>query len=81
MTRLNVTLDDEHSEKLRILAERARVQEGTLARSLLSSALDEADPDARHLAELLDSIDGAFDRAQQGLAEGREGRTVSLDDL
>ena len=79
--RLNVTLDEEHAEKLRLLAERAHVQEGTLARSLLSSALDEADPDARHVTELLDSIDGAFERAQRGLADAREGRTVSLDDL
>ena len=44
-TRLNVTLDSEHAAKLSMLAERTHVQEGTLARSLLSSALDEADPD------------------------------------
>jgi hypothetical protein len=61
--RLNVTLDGEHAEKLRRLAERTHVQEGTLARSLLSTALDEADPDARSVTELLDGIDGAFERS------------------
>jgi len=81
MARVNVTLDDEHAERLRVLAARASVQEGTLARSLLSSALDEADPDARNVTELLDSIDGPFERAQRGLAEAHEGRTVTLDDL
>jgi hypothetical protein len=43
-TRVNVTLDELHAEKLRRLAERTHVNEGTIARSLLSSALDEADP-------------------------------------
>ena len=53
-TRLNVTLDSEHAAKLSMLAERTHVQEGTLARSLLSSALDEADPDPRTITALLD---------------------------
>jgi predicted transcriptional regulator len=79
--RLNVTLDAEHAEKLRRLAERTHVQEGTLARSLLSGALEEADPDARDVFALLESIDGAFERAQRGLAQARAGRTVPLDDL
>lgn len=38
---INVTLDDEHAAKLARLAERTHVQEGTLARSLLSTPLDE----------------------------------------
>jgi hypothetical protein len=79
--RLNVTLDDEHAAKLTRLAERAHVQEGTLARSLLSMALDEADPHARHVAELLESIPGAYERAQAGLEQARTGRTRPLDDL
>lgn len=79
--RLNVTLDAEDAERLRRLAERTRVQEGTLARSLLSGALEEADPDARDVVELLESIDGAFERAQRGLAQARAGRTVPLDEL
>ena len=79
--RLNVTLDPEYAEKLRRLAERAHIQEGTLARSLLSTALDEADPDARDVARLLDGIDGAYERAQRGLAEARAGPTIPLDEL
>ncbi len=80
-TRLNVTLDSEHAAKLAALAERIHVQEGTLARSLLSSALDEADPDPRMITALLDGIPGAFEEAQLGLRQGREGKTVPLDAL
>ena len=43
--RLNVTLDPEHAARLARLAERTHVQEGTLARSLLSVAIEEADPE------------------------------------
>ena len=81
MERLNITLDDEHAEKLARMAERMHVQPGTVARSLLSSALDEADPDARNVAELLDGIPGAYERAQLGLEQARAGQTVLLDEL
>jgi hypothetical protein len=79
--RLNVTLDAEHAERLARLAERTHVQEGTLARSLLSIALDEADPDARNVGALLDGIPGAYERAQAGLEQGERGRTIALDEL
>jgi hypothetical protein len=79
--RLNVTLDGEHAAKLARLAERTHTQEGTLARSLLSSAIDDADADARHVVELLDGIPGAFERARLGLEQARSGRTVALDEL
>jgi hypothetical protein len=79
--RLNLTLDGEHAAKLARLAERTHTHEGTLARSLLSHALDEADPDARHVADLLDGIVGAFERAQLGLAQARSGETIPIDDL
>jgi hypothetical protein len=79
--RLNVTLDGEHAAKLARMAKRTHTQEGTLARSLLSSAIDEADADARHVVELLDGIPGAFERAQLGVEEARSGRTVGLDEL
>jgi hypothetical protein len=79
--RLNVTLDNEHAAKLARLAERIHVQEGTLARSLLSSALDEADPDPDGIVELLDSIPGAYEHAQLGLEQARAGETISLDEL
>jgi hypothetical protein len=80
-SRLNVTLDPERAAKLALLAERTRTQEGTLARSLLSHAIDEADIDARHAVDLLDGIPGAFERAQLGLEQARSGKTISLDEL
>ena len=79
--RVNVTLDDVHAEKLRRLADRTHVNEGTLARSLLMTALDDADPDPANVTALLDSIPGAFERAQGGLAEVRAGRGLPLTDL
>jgi len=79
--RINVTLDDLYAAKLRQLAERTHVQEGTLARSLLSQALDEADADPATVVQVLDGISGAFDRAQLGLRQARSGETVRLGDL
>jgi predicted transcriptional regulator len=79
--RINVSLDDEYSDKLTRLAERMHVQEGTLAKSLLSTALDSADPDAEHITGLLDATPGAFERTQEGLAQARRGQGVPLDDL
>ena len=79
--RLNVTLDDEYAAKLARLAERTHVQEGTLARSLLSQAIDEADPDAENVVQILDGISGALERAQLGLRQARKKRTIPLDEL
>jgi hypothetical protein len=79
--RVNVTLDDESALKLARLAERAHTNEGTVARSLLITALAEADPDPRHIVELLDGIPGAFERAQLGLEQIRAGRGIPLEDL
>jgi hypothetical protein len=79
--RLNITLDGEHAQKLTLLAERMHMQPGTVARSLLATALDEADPDARNVVELLDGLPGALERAQLGLEQARTGRTVGLDEL
>ena len=79
--RINVSLDPEYSEKLTRLAERMHVQEGTLAKSLLSAALDGADPDANHIAALLSSIPGALDDAREGIEQARRGEGVPLDEL
>jgi hypothetical protein len=79
--RIDVRLDPEHAEKLTRLAERAHVRGGTLARSLLSGALDAADPDVRDVAELLDRVDGAHERASLGRRQARAGRTISLHEL
>jgi hypothetical protein len=80
-SRLNVTLDQEHAAKLARLAEGAHVQEGTLARSLLSQAIDDSDADARTIVELLDGISGAFERAELGRDQARSGDTIPLGDL
>lgn len=79
--RINVTLDDEHALKLARLSERTHIQEGTLARSLLASALDEADPDASRITEILDGIPGAWERAQASIEQARRGDTVPLSDI
>jgi hypothetical protein len=79
--RVNVTLDEQRAAKLSRLAARVHVAEGTLARSLLSSAIDDADPDPANVVALLDAIPGAFDRAQLGLRQAAAGDTVPLADL
>lgn len=79
--RLNVTLDEEHAARLARLAERTHVQEGTLARSLLSTATEDADPDARSIVTVLDGILGAYERARLGLKRARSDETIALDDL
>ncbi|MGI8779726.1 MAG: hypothetical protein ACR2L8_06085 [Solirubrobacteraceae bacterium] len=80
-SRSNVTLEDEYAEKLARLAERAHVQEGTLAKSLLSSALDGADPDPQDIVALLDRLPGAWERTEEGIAQARRGEGIPLDDL
>jgi len=79
--RLNVTLDPEHAARLARLAERTHVQEGTLARSLLSAAIEEADPEARNIVAVLDGIPGAYEHALQSLERARAGETIALDEL
>jgi predicted transcriptional regulator len=80
-SRVNVLLDEEHAAKLSRLAARTYVNPGTLARSLLSTALDQADPDAATVTALLDAIPNAFDRAQQGLREAQSGQGIPLEEL
>ena len=79
--RLNVMLDPEHAQKLARLSARVHLHGGTLARSLLSGAIDEADPDARTVVEVLDALPGTWARAQLGLDHARRGDTRVLDDL
>jgi hypothetical protein len=79
--RLNVTLDAEIFAKLSTMAARTHLQEGTLARSLLSRAIDAAEPDGEEVTELLDRVDGAFESAKRGLRDIDRNRTVSIDRL
>jgi hypothetical protein len=73
--------DDEHDGLATRLAARAHVNEGTLARSLLSTALDEADPDPANIVDVLDGIDGAWERAVLGRQQAAGGDTVPLHKL
>lgn len=79
--RLNITLPPEQASKLARLAARVHVNEGTLARSLLTDAIDAADPDPDNVVALLDGIDGAYERARLGGRQADADRTVALDDL
>lgn len=80
-TRLNVTLDDATAQKLSAMARRLHVNEGTLARSLLSTAVDDADLQPASIVSLLDGLDGAWEDAQKGWREAQAGETVALDQL
>src|SRR6188508_843822 len=66
--RFNVLLDEAHAAKLYGLAERTCVSPGRLARSLLSTALDQEAPEAASVTALLDAIPGAYDSALEGHA-------------
>lgn len=79
--RLNVSLDEQHAEKLARLADRARVADGTLARSLLSAAIDDADPDSRSITEIIEGIPGLSDRLAKAELEVEAGHVTELDEL
>jgi hypothetical protein len=80
-TRLNVTLDSEHARKLSRMAEQSYTAEGTLARSLLSRAIDEAELDGGTMVEILNGIPGAAQRAQHGRDQIARGEGIPLDEL
>ncbi|MDQ3646377.1 MAG: hypothetical protein M3345_05510 [Actinomycetota bacterium] len=79
--RLNVSLDDQHAEKLARLADRARVPDGTLARSLLCAAIDDADPDSRSITEILEGIPGLPERLVKAEVELADGNVIDLEKL
>lgn len=79
--RVNIVLDEERAVKLRRLAERTHTSPGTLARSLLSTALDDADPDPRTIMDILDRIPAAWEEAHAGTEEIRSGKGIPLDAL
>jgi excisionase family DNA binding protein len=76
-----VELDGHHAARLHELAARIHVSPEEVARSLLSSAVDQRDPDAATITAILDAIPGAWERAQVGLAEIRAGQGIRLEDL
>jgi hypothetical protein len=79
--RVNIVLDEERAVKLRRLAERTHTNPGTIARSLLSTALDETDPDPRTIVDILDRIPGAWEDAMASSEDIKAGRFISLEDL
>ena len=79
--RINVVLDEEHAAKLNEMAARMYVQPGTIARSLLSTALDQVDTEATTITAILDAIPGAWERTREGLGDVKAGRVVPLDQL
>ena len=84
VVRLNLTLDDEHAAVLSRLAARAHLQPGTLARSLLLTALDrteEQERSARDVVSVLDAIDGSYERMEQGRRRAAAGDVTPLDEL
>lgn len=79
--RINVLLDEEHAARLRRMAEQSHAAEGTLARSLLSRAIDDADVDGRTIVEILNGIPGARESAARGREQFERGEGIPLDEL
>lgn len=79
--RINVVLDEEHTAKLLDMAGRMYLQPGTVARSLLSTAIDQVDSEAATITAMLDAIPGAWERTQEGLVDATAGGVVPLDEL
>ncbi|HUZ81897.1 MAG TPA: hypothetical protein VMU73_06590 [Gaiellaceae bacterium] len=63
------------------MAEQAYTAEGTLARSLLSRAIDDAEIDGRTMVEILNGIPGADERIKLARKQIARGEGVPLDDL
>jgi hypothetical protein len=79
--RINVLLDEEHAARLRRMAEHSHAAEGTLARSLLSRAIDDAEVDGRTIVEVLNGIPGARESMARGREQFARGEGVPLDAL
>lgn len=78
--RINAPIEPDYAQRLASLAEHTQVQEGARPKSLPSSALDKADPDASRITEILDGIPGAWERTQASIDQARHGETVPLSE-
>jgi hypothetical protein len=78
---INVTLDGKHARKLAELAAERHVEEVELAGEVLAGALDDFEFDGARITEILDSIPGSRERAQESLEQARRGETIPLDEL
>ena len=79
--RINVLLDEEHAARLRRMAAQSYAAEGTLARSLLSRAIDEAEVDGRTMVEVLNGIPAARESLERGREQLARGDGIPLEEL
>ena len=76
-----MVLDEEHAQRLKRIAEQSHAAEGTLARSPLSRAIDDAEIDGRTMVEVLDGIPAAAERIELAREQVARGKGIPLDDL
>ena len=76
-----MSLDEHRSTKLARLADRAHVPDGTLARSLLAAAIDDADPDAGSVTDILEGIPGLTGRLTEAEDQVEAGAVTDLRHL
>jgi predicted transcriptional regulator len=78
---ISVRLDSAHARRLAELAKERQIEEVELAGEVLAGALDGFELDGARITEMLDSIPGSRERAQEGLEQARRGETIPLSDL
>jgi hypothetical protein len=74
-------LDNETRESSRGSPSALMCRRELLRVSLLATALDDADPDAAGITEILDAIPGAWERTQDGPAQAARSEGTPLDEL
>ena len=79
--RLVISLEPTTAARLTLLARRMDSDESELAEMLLADAIDATDVSPAAVEQLLDSTQGALDRAQLGLRQARSGQTIRADEL
>ena len=79
---IKIRLDGEHARKLAELAAERHVEEIELASEVLAGALDEIEEmDGARITEILDSIPGSRERAEEAMDQVKRGETVPLSEL
>lgn len=78
---INVALDGKHARKLEELAAERHVESVELAGEVLAGALDEFEMNSARIVEILDSIPGSRERAQEAMEEVKRGEGIPLSDL
>lgn len=78
---ITVVLDEERAARLRRMADRSYSPVGTLARSLLSRAIDEAEMDGATMLEVLNGIPGARESTTRSREQFARGGVIPVDEL